>query len=108
MVSRWTIRQTQFPIIWKQISTRSKKTYSASFETPEDTAIDGPKIAAIDDSATIGRSRADFLDFINESKSTLLSESLLVSYVDLISEGTYIPNLLSSLLLNIPPPLSFV
>ncbi|WP_040506673.1 hypothetical protein [Leptospira wolbachii] len=85
-----------------------KKAYSASFETPEDTAIDGPKIAAIDDSATIGRSRADFLDFINESKSTLLSESLLVSYVDLISEGTYIPNLLSSLLLNIPPPLSFV
>ncbi|EMY63276.1 hypothetical protein LEP1GSC203_2730 [Leptospira terpstrae serovar Hualin str. LT 11-33 = ATCC 700639] len=37
-----------------------------------------------------------------------MSEALLISYVDLISEGTYVPNLLSSLLLNIPPPLTFV
>ncbi|XDD54726.1 hypothetical protein AB3N62_02690 [Leptospira sp. WS4.C2] len=85
-----------------------KKSYSASLETPEDTSIDDPEISAIDDSATIGRSRADFLDFFNESKSDVLSESLLISYVNLISEGNYIPNLLSSLLLNIPPPLSFV
>ncbi|MBM9590349.1 hypothetical protein JWG41_07830 [Leptospira sp. 201903075] len=85
-----------------------KKSYSASLETPENTAIDDPRISSIDDSATVGRSRADFLDFFNESKSTLLSELLLVSYLNLISEGTYVPNLLSSLLLNIPPPFSFV
>ncbi|MBM9549088.1 hypothetical protein JWG40_18835 [Leptospira sp. 201903074] len=85
-----------------------KKSYSASLETPENTAIDDPEISAIDDSATISRSRADFLDFFNESNSALLSESLLITFVDLISEGNYIPNLLSSLLLNIPPPLSFV
>ncbi|MGE8720898.1 hypothetical protein ACO2KH_06155 [Leptospira terpstrae] len=85
-----------------------KKSYSATFETSETTTIDDPKLSAMDDSATISRSRADFLDFFNESKSDVLSESLLISYVDLISEGTYVPNLLSSLLLNIPPPLSFV
>ncbi|WP_039936809.1 hypothetical protein [Leptospira terpstrae] len=85
-----------------------KKSYSATFETPETTAIDDPKLSAMDDSATISRSRADFLDFFNESKSDVLSEALLISYVDLISEGTYVPNLLSSLLLNIPPPLTFV
>lgn len=85
-----------------------KKSLSDSLETPEDTSIDDPRISAIDDSATISRSRADFLDFFNESKSTLLSELLLVSFIDLISEGIYIPNLLSSLLLNIPPPFSFV
>lgn len=83
-----------------------KKSYSSSFETPEDTAIDDPRISAIDDSATLSRSRADFLDFFNESRSDVLSESLLISYVDLISEGTYVPSLLSSLLLNIPPPIS--
>lgn len=85
-----------------------KKSYSASLETPEDTAIDNQKISSIDDSATLSRSRADFLDFFNESKSDLFSESLLVSFIDLISDGTYVPSLLSSLLLNIPPPTSFV
>ncbi|MCW7494024.1 hypothetical protein ND861_15360 [Leptospira sp. 2 VSF19] len=85
-----------------------KKSYSSSLETPEDTAIDNQKISSIDDSATLSRTRADFLDFFNESKSDLFSESLLVSYVDLISEGTYVPSLLSSLLLNIPPPVSLL
>lgn len=85
-----------------------KKSYLSSFETPEETKIDDPRISAIDDSATLSRSRADFLDFFNESKSDILSESLLISYIDLISEGTYVPNLLSYLLLNIPPPISLV
>ncbi|PJZ46531.1 hypothetical protein [Leptospira brenneri] len=85
-----------------------KKSISASLETPEDTSIDDPRISAIDDSATISRSRADFLDFFNESKSDLLSAFMLVSFVDLISDGIFVSNLLSSLLLNIPPPVFFV
>ncbi|MCW7469724.1 hypothetical protein [Leptospira kanakyensis] len=85
-----------------------KKSYSDSLETPENTEINDPRISAIDDSATLSRSRADFLDFFNESRSDILSESLLISYIDLISDGTFVPNLLSYLLLNIPPPISFV
>ncbi|TGL07286.1 hypothetical protein EHQ43_07685 [Leptospira bouyouniensis] len=88
-----------------------KKSYGKSLEVneiTEDTTIDVPQITSIDENATLGRSRADFLDFFNDYKSHDLSEDLIVSYIDLLSIGIYLPNLLSSLLLNIPPPFSFV
>lgn len=84
-----------------------KKSYANALEAPEDTTIDVPQITSIDDNATLSRSRADFLDFINEYKNYTLSEDLIISYIDLLSIGILIPNLLSSLLLNIPPPISF-
>ncbi|TGL25407.1 hypothetical protein EHQ42_01315 [Leptospira levettii] len=84
-----------------------KKSYANALEAPEDTTIDVPQITSIDDNATLSRSRADFLDFINEYKNYTLSEDLIISYIDLLSIGIIIPNLLSSLLLNIPPPISF-
>ncbi|MBL0953707.1 MAG: hypothetical protein IBJ01_02970 [Leptospira sp.] len=83
-----------------------KKSYANALEAPEDTTIDVPQITSIDDNATLSRSRADFLDFINEYKNYTLSEDLIISYIDLLSIGILIPNLLSSLLLNIPPPTS--
>lgn len=88
-----------------------KRSYGKSLEVSEiteDTTIDVPQITSIDENATLGRSRADFLDFFNDYKSHDLSEDLIVSYIDLLSIGIYLPNLLSSLLLNIPPPFSFV
>ncbi|TGK46519.1 hypothetical protein [Leptospira bouyouniensis] len=88
-----------------------KKSYEKSLEVSEiteDTTIDVPQITSIDENATLGRSRADFLDFFNDYKSHDLSEDIIVSYIDLLSIGIYLPNLLSSLLLNIPPPFSFV
>ncbi|MCG6147814.1 hypothetical protein LFX15_05915 [Leptospira levettii] len=84
-----------------------KKSYANALETPEDTAIDLPQITSIDDNATLSRTRADFLDFINDYKNYDLSDDLIISYFDLLSIGILIPNLLSSLLLNIPPPISF-
>ncbi|MCW7461561.1 hypothetical protein [Leptospira limi] len=83
-----------------------KKSYTNALEAPEDTTIEVPQITSIDDNATLSRSRADFLDFINEYKNYDLSEDLIISYIDLLSIGILIPNLLSSLLLNIPPPIS--
>lgn len=91
----------------KQIKKSYGKTLEVS-EITEDTTIDVPQITSIDENATLGRSRADFLDFFNDYKSHDLSEDLIVSYIDLLSIGIYLPNLLSSLLLNLPPPFSFV
>lgn len=85
-----------------------KKSYSKTFEVAEDTTIDDPQITSIDDNATLSRSRADFLDFINDFRNHDLFEDLIVSYIDLLSSGILLPNLLSSLLLNIPPPIFFV
>ncbi|TGL64973.1 hypothetical protein [Leptospira jelokensis] len=87
------------------------KSYSKTVEldeATEDVTIDIPQITSIDDHAALSRSRADFLDFISEYKNQDLSEDLIVSYIDLLSYGINIPNLLSSLLLNIPPPFCFV
>lgn len=85
-----------------------KKSYFQANDLLEDSAIDTPQLTSIDDNATLSRTRADFLDFINEYKNHELCEDLVVSYVDLLSIGINIPNLLSSLLLNIPPPYNFV
>ena len=88
-----------------------KKSFSKSLEaleTTDDAAIDLPQITSIDDNATLGRSRADFLDFFTDYKSHEISEDLIVTYIDLLSIGINRPNLLSSLLLNIPPPISLV
>ncbi|TGL24577.1 hypothetical protein EHQ46_05580 [Leptospira yanagawae] len=85
------------------------KSYSKTVEVDDSTegvAIDLPQLSSIDDNATLGRFRADFLDFISEYNNQDLFEDLIVSYIDLLSSGIYIPNLLSSLLLNIPPPFS--
>ncbi|TGM02514.1 hypothetical protein [Leptospira jelokensis] len=86
-----------------------KKSYSNKLElsdSAEDVTIDVPQITSIEENATLGRSRADFLDFFNDYKSHELSEDLIVSYFDLLSFGINFPNLLSSLLLNLPPPIS--
>lgn len=85
-----------------------KKTSSKYLEETEISNLDIPQITSIDDNATLSRSRADFLDFINEDKNHDLIEDLIFSYIDLLSFGVLIPNLLSSLLLNIPPPISAV
>lgn len=85
-----------------------KKTSSKYLEEAEVSNLDIPQITSIDDNATLSRSRADFLDFINDYKNQDLTEDVIVTYIDLLAIGINLPNLLSSLLLNIPPPISAV
>lgn len=84
------------------------KSYSKTLELPENTSIDIPQITSIDDNATLSRSRADFLDFINDYKNQNITDDVIVTYLDLLAIGINLSNLLSFLLLNIPPPFSAV
>ncbi len=81
-----------------------KSFHSKIVPPKEDKTFEQPEICSIDDNATLSRSRADFLDFFNAENNQHFISDTVFSFSDLFSDSSYTPTLLSSLLLNLPPP----
>ncbi|MCZ8344170.1 MAG: hypothetical protein O9301_14140 [Leptospira sp.] len=84
------------------------KTFHSRIVPPkEDKTLEPPDICSIEENATLSRSRADFLDFFTTENNDQLISDIVFTSSYLISDRRFSPNLLSSLLLNLPPPHSF-